>query len=343
MSKKGIVAGCIVTLAVGVGGSSFFWYRYHEDKINEANANIETLNATINNIGQCAEVYTVSKKVLCGAEIKAEDLTTVMLPSSMISECWVTDPSSIIGMYYKVDVEKGTPLTYDLCMSDQIDDTTRERDICFDYMPVGLHAGDYVDICLQLPYGEPYIVISKIRIQQVNDSTVKVLLTEEEWNIYQSALVDYYLHSMDGSSIYISKYVEPGVQEAAIPFYAVRDNVKAIMALNPNIIDLASEALNESLRDSIDKALDAVDVNSGKNNDTEKAALLEGRSAYQDNVNADYSTVKSEEEAAAQEAAAQAEAEAAAAQAEAEAASAEQAADAADATQQTLDNMQSGE
>lgn len=314
MSKKGIIIGSVLALAVGAGASSFFWYKYDTERLTEANANIEILNATIDNIGQCVPVCTVSSKMRQGEEIKPEDLTTVLLPDSMVTECWVTDPSQVEGMYYKVDMEKGTPLTTDLCMSDQIDDTTRERDICFDYMPVGLQEGDYVDVCLQLPYGEPYTVIPKLRIQEVNDVTVKVLMTEEYWNIYQSALVDYYLHSEDGASIYIAKYVEPGVQEAAIPFYSVRDNIKAVMQLNPNIVELASTALNESLRDSINKSLDAVDVNSGKNNETEKAAILSGRVAYQDNVNSDYTSKKEEREA---EEEAQAEAEE---QAEAEAA-----------------------
>lgn len=307
MAKRGVIIAIVLTSVVCVGGTSAVWLKIHNDSMAIANEQISTLNTTIDNIGQCATVYTVSGKVLHGTEIKASDLIATSVPSSMISENWVTDPSQVEGLFYKVDIERGTPLTLDLCMSEQIDDTTREHDICFDYWPVGLQAGDSVDICLQLPYGEEYIVVPKLLVRQINENSIKVDMNSEEWNVYQSALVDYYLHVEQGSSIYLAKYVEPGVQDEAIPFYSVRNNIKAAMLLNPNLINLATESLSDSLRQSVDKVLDAVDANSSKTNEEEQSALSSGRKAFQDNVNNDYTTKRNEQLEAEQQEAMEAE------------------------------------
>ncbi len=288
----------LLVLVLGAGLASGAWFFIYNRNMKEANTTIATLNNTIDSVGQMIPVYTLAYSVQSGAEIKEDDLKMVSMPSSTVHENWITDPSTIVGKYYKIDLEINTPLTTDMVMDEQIDATTREYDLCFDRWPVGLAVGDYVDIRIVMPYGEEYIVVPKVRVADINATSIKANLTEEYWDMYCSALVDYYLHLDQGSAIYLSKYVEPGAQEAAIPYYAVRDNIKAIMNLNPNIIGLASTALNTELRNSIDTVLNNADAVTEKTSEDEQAALDSGRKAFNENVNGDYATgVKEEEQA----------------------------------------------
>lgn len=292
----------LLVLAVGAGIASGAWYYIYNRNMVQANETIQTLNSTIDSVGQMVSVYTLAYTVQSGDEIKEDDLVMLSMPSSAVHENWITDPSQIVGKYYKIDLAMYTPLTTDMVMDDQIDDTTREYDLCFDRWPVGLQVGDYVDVRLVMPYGEEYVVVPKVRIKAINANSVKANLTEEYWDMYTSALVDYYLHLDQGSSIYLSKYVEPGAQEAAIPYYAVRDNVKAIMQLNPNIIGLATTALSDELRNSIDTVLNNADAAIDKSSEDEQGALDSGRKAFNDNVNNDYTSNQQDEEEASEEA-----------------------------------------
>lgn len=297
--KKALLV--ILLAGLGAGVASGIWWKIYSDNMSEANSTIQTLNTTINSIGVCTQVYTLSQKVHTGEEIKEEDLILTSMPESMVTECWVTDMSSVLGKYYKVDVEIGTPLTMDLIVDNQIDDTTRQFNLAFDRWPVGLHVGDYVDVRLALPQGEDYIVLSKVHVKDILTNTITTYLTEEQWDIYSSALIDYYVHIEQGASIYLAKYVEPGAQSAAVPFYAVRPNIRAMMELNPNIVDLASTACNENLRNSIDKVLsDTRRATFGDMEDPGTVYDIEhmgsGHQSFNDVVNSDYLEKKSQEE-----------------------------------------------
>ncbi len=48
--------------------------------------------------------------------------------------------------FYKIAISSGTPLTDDMFMSEELDDTTRETDLIADSWSVGLKKGDYVDL-----------------------------------------------------------------------------------------------------------------------------------------------------------------------------------------------------
>ena len=294
--SKGRVFATLAACAVCVGITSFVWYKYDTKKMSEANQQIELLNNTVNSLGECVTVYGLSTTMNAGDEIKEEDLEPISMPSSKVTDAWVTDKAQVVGMYCKVRMSKGTPVTLDLVMNEQIDDTTREYDVCFSYWPVGLKVGDYVDINFTLPYGEDYIVVPKLRVKETNENSIKVDMTSEYWNIYNSAMVDFYLHMDQGASIYLAKYVEPGAQDAAIPYYAVRPNIKAIMEMNPNIVELASSALNDSLRATVDSALQAVDANTDKTNEDEQDALHTGRTNFAESITSDYVSGKEAEQ-----------------------------------------------
>ena len=271
------------------------WHQTSAHLEERLRTEIATLNTTLDAIGPIQTVYTVNGTVEAGAEIKAEQIQEMSLPSSMITDVYITDTSSIVGKLYKVGVTSGTPLTTNMIMDREIDDTTRDVDICVDRWTVGLKEGDYVDYRITLPYGDDYIAIPHLRIEAVGTTTLKVYMNETQWQIYQGTLVDYYLHSQQGASIYVSKYVEPGVQKPATAYYAVPNNVKAIMMRDPNIVDKAAVTAMNKMRKSIENILKLF-KNETVTTETEAGLLNSGRTNYNSSVNSDASVMTNEEE-----------------------------------------------
>lgn len=276
----------VVLLTASNGVQYYLWHGKTVKAEKVANETIAMLQATIDSIGTFDDVYTVVGHVKAGSEITAEQITEMSMPTADVTEAYVTDPQSIIGQLYKVDLDNGTPITTDMIMSKEIKDSTRDVDILVDRWTVGLAVGDYVDYRLTLPYGDDYIVLPHLRVEAVGTQTIKVWMTEDQWHTYIGSRIDCALQSEFGATTYLQRYVEPGVQVAATPYYAVPNNIKAIMVADPNIIDLA--ALNDSskLRKGIDKVLSQL-VTENDTKDKELSELRTGHEDFNAAVNAD--------------------------------------------------------
>lgn len=220
---------------------------------------ISQLTATLDALGPSVDCYTVTEEYCThydndttGQVIQDNGLQVISVPSSLVGDSYVQNPSEIVGKYFKVNVQPGTPITRDLVMAEKYDDTLRDVDIVVNSWVVGMREGDYVDINLTLPWGQDYIVLPHKRIMQINDKTVKMYMTEEEWHTYQSALVDWYLNSGRGARLYFKKYVEPGVQEPAQPYYTLTAEVQSAVQQDPNITNKAFDQMVSTTRPAID-------------------------------------------------------------------------------------------
>ena len=287
-----VIALAAVIVTNGVGG--YFWWSSMQSQKKQLNDEIAVLNTTLTAIGDMVTVYTVASNVRAGDEVTESSLQTMSMPSSTVGDNYITDSSEVIGKYYKVSLSPLTPLTDDCFMEDELDDTVRDIDIVVDRWTVGLQEGDYIDLRITLPRGDDYVVLSHLRVRSMGQATLKVYLTEEQWHQYVGALVDYYLNSQFGASIYAVKYVEPGVQAPAICYYAVPESVENAMLLDPNIVDKAVATANHQLREPIDKIFNEFHE---KKTRLEKAQedgglLAGGRSTYNSAINSDASVAK---------------------------------------------------
>jgi len=247
------VLGLIVVLLTG-GAQYFLWNMHFNKTTSEYEKQAEAMQATIDNIGPMVNVFTLVAEGTAGAEILQENLQPAQIPSSYVGGSYILDPAEVVGKLYKIDVKVGTPLTQDLVMEMPIDNTTREVDMTAMMWPVGLKVGDYVDFELVYPMGEVYTVISHIRVMSINQSTIKAQLNGVERHLYNGSLVDYFLNFRNGATLQMTKYVEPGVQEPATVYYAVPQNILAIITADPNIINKISAAVNAQRRALIDTA-----------------------------------------------------------------------------------------
>ncbi len=154
-----------------------------------------------------------------------------------------------VPLVAKVDMAANSVVTLDLvARSNEVaNDDLRLTEYNMLMLPVKLNVDDYIDIRFTLPSGQNYIVVSKKRVVDVLEDTVWLKMSEEETLTLSNAIVEAYI--MTGSKLTVNLYVEPGLQEASIPTYAVSQDVLALIEKDPNIRQEAKQALFKQYND----------------------------------------------------------------------------------------------
>ena len=97
-------------------------------------------------------------------------------------------------------------------------------------LPADIETGDTVDVRLRMPDGTNYIVVSKKKVTVLDEggipsvNTISLELSEGEILMMSNAIVESYM--MDGSRLYLTRYVEPGMQAGAITTYVPNGDVQ---------------------------------------------------------------------------------------------------------------------
>jgi len=245
MSKRNIIIIIlVVTVLAGVGGGIFFTVRFingQRSQIENFEDEIDLLEWQLLAYGQAVDVYVIrpGAEIRHGTVFRLDDIEVMVLPESMVTDQFITNPLFLGGAIYRVDVEPGTPLIWDLFTFEEISPTHRYYDIVADVFPIEPHVGQYYDLRIVMPRGQDYIVLSKKRVVNFYNSAIRIMLDQEEIHQYQSALVDTFINP--GTYLYVTTYVEPNMQKAATPYYPVGSFVMQIMELDPNIVKLAEQ------------------------------------------------------------------------------------------------------
>lgn len=286
--KKGLaIVLIIVALLLGGGGTFLGFYFYHQGIVDQYQEQVSRYQASLDAVGTITTTYTVTVQTTPGQLITDDMIDEISIPMSMINESFVTDYDMIVGKYSKVAILPGTPITADVLMEDDINNernlwhTVREYDIVVNMWPIGLKIGDYVDMRIMMPYGEEYIVLSHMRVNGMSENTVKFLLTETQINLYQSAMVDYYLNSSQGVMLYFTKYIEPGVQKPANITYKVSDKIMEAMKKNPNLYATAwASVYDATSRNEIEADLVLTPTEQEQDDDSKTSAISGGRGSW---------------------------------------------------------------
>ena len=149
----------------------------------------------------------------------------------------------------KVDMEVNTVLTSSLVIkdSDLVTDDTRKVEYNMILPQTQLESGTYVDIRLRLPDGADYIVVShkQIEIPAISgiesQDTMSFNMNEIEILTLSCAIVESY--KIQGSLLYVTEYVEPGLQNEAAVTYVPDNTTLALIQRNPNCVEEAKQAL----------------------------------------------------------------------------------------------------
>lgn len=194
-------------------------------------------------------VYVVSKDINSGETVSSSNLKQVLASSDAIPNNALSASDLTEDTIAKIDLKTGTVLTANM-VNEKNEQTTadlRIQEYNMIELQTQIQTGDYVDIRLRLPNGTDYIVVSKkkIEIPEIDGvesaNTIRVKVAEQETLLMSNAIVEAY--TMPGSKLYVTTYVEPGVQDVATPTYLPSDRVIQLMETDPNIVAVAKNEL----------------------------------------------------------------------------------------------------
>ena len=201
--------------------------------------------------------YIVNKDIKSGNVITDEDVETILVDTASIPSDALTDAiikeknENNIDLVAKIDLKSGTVITEGMLYAEgkEIADDLRTQEYNMLSLPVQIEEGEYIDVRLRLPNGTDYLVVSKKRVELPtiggveSANTIKINISEDETLLMSNAIVEAY--AINGSVLYVAKYVEAGLQNDATPTYQPSVNVRNLIKMDPNIVDTARKALQE--------------------------------------------------------------------------------------------------
>lgn len=198
-----------------------------------------------------------------GETITSSMVELVEIPKQTNSD-YVLANESAVGYKSKIQLQGNTILTYSMLYEDEATaDSLRYTEYNAITIPTQLSVGNYVDIRLRLPNSQDLIVVSKKQIQNIFGQTIGLNLKEEEIVVLNSALVEAYIMA-PSAELYVTKYVEPGIQETATSTYKPTQEVLALIEMDNNIVDQAKETLRTLYaRDDVNNVRQNVDSTRG--------------------------------------------------------------------------------
>lgn len=256
-TKRMIISGLIGAGLIGILFAGYVMYSMKQQSESRATL-IDQYEKEIQQIQKAYKKSTVSgwtinDHVTAGHEIKVADLKMVELPADSVPEDWIKTKNEAAGKIAKISISPNTLLTQTLLFENEATpDDLRYRDMGFIKLPASLTKNDVVDVRIQFPTGQDYILLAKKKIQSYEAGNVTMTIGAAEILSLSSAIVDAYLHK---ASIYAILYVEPNLQSEAVPTYPPNQAVLELIKRDPNIVNQAELALQASSRALLDTDL----------------------------------------------------------------------------------------
>ena len=197
------------------------------------------------------QVYVLSKDIKSGEEISLDKVVSKQVSSNIVSANTTisfTDESENARVA-KIDLSAGTIITDEMFTNtdEQTTNDLRNQEYNMIVLPSTMSSGDYIDVRLRLSNGVDFIVVSKkqVEIPEIDGiestETVKLKMNESETQVMANAIIEAYID--EGSILYATTYVEPGLQTSVIPTYVPSGEVQTAILNNPNIEQSARNAL----------------------------------------------------------------------------------------------------
>lgn len=253
---SGLIGAGVMLIITAVGG--YFYYdhvqerelalkREYKDKMEELQKTAEQ-----NQVG-----YALTSDVARGEVITKEMLVEVSIPELAKAENTMSLPQFDATSYYaRTDLKANTVLIDSLLyMDENVENDIREVEYSLIELPSKLEAAEYVDIRIQFPNGDDYILFSKKKVKEVAGLTVWMDNDEAEILSMSSAIVDAYI---EGAKIYALPYVDGYMQVGSQITYPVKQNVLSLIQSSPNIVNIAKLNLEKQNRANLDMGLEAM-------------------------------------------------------------------------------------
>lgn len=287
-ARNSFLLGVFITMIIAALVIAFLLYMMYQQKAEKEEIENDkvTVYVLIKDVKSGTNVATKTEKGgLLTSELSTVEVTRKAAPETAIT---ASNYSNVIteNSIFKIDLKSGTILSTDMIeeSGDKTQDDTREQEFNMIVLPTQLQENDYIDIRLRLPSGQDYIVVSKKKVLNADEITMWIRLTEDEILTLSNAIVEAY--QIDGTLLYATKYIEPGLQNAASVTYVPTRSVLQLINSNPNVIQTAKDELakrysNSTLlsgrTDIIDPAVTSVGEEAQGNVSTGTATSIEAQ------------------------------------------------------------------
>ncbi|WP_413407253.1 SAF domain-containing protein [Paenibacillus amylolyticus] len=208
-----------------------------------------------------------------GDLITEDDVSSLVVPVSTVPQNTV-EQAEIVGKRIKIDVQKNSIITTPMLFEDGITpNDLRNQEFSLVQLPLKLKKDEFVDVRIRFATGQDYIVLSKKKVEDLNNGTIWYKMTEKEILTMSSAIVDAYIND---ASIYALSYVDPYMQDGAIINYPSNPKVLDLIESNPNIVGLATTALERQVRAKLEQDLQSM-------SDEDRQKYISGRNTTEMN------------------------------------------------------------
>lgn len=194
------------------------------------------------------KVYIVADDIKSGETVTYDKLIQKSVSGSVI-------PSNVLSVELtehtiaKIDLSAGTIVTNNMVQESEEKTTAdlRRQEYNMVILPSQIQNGNYIDIRLRLSNGVDYIVVSKKKVEIPtidgidSSNSIIINMNETETMVMANAIIEAYIDQ--GSLLYATTYVEPGLQQSVTPTYVPSGTVQNAINSNPNIEQEAKNAL----------------------------------------------------------------------------------------------------
>lgn len=241
MRKKNVLIILAAVLFLALAGGAAGMFLYYRDLSGKMEDRLHAAWQEAEEFKQQLEAYEVTltpvwklvNDVKAGTPVKNYDLELVYVPQESVPENAIQKKALLKGKLYKTALTANTCLTENMIISEEVAADHRELDVVMTEIPIGLEAGDYIDVRITFPLGQDCIAMTKKRVLAIYGNVVKLVVNEEDIYSYESVKTDYGHYR--AVRIYGIKYVEAGLQPQAESYYPVNLDVMKTMILDPNM------------------------------------------------------------------------------------------------------------
>ena len=216
-------------------------------------------------------VYVATDNIAAGDQlVDGKNVTEQTIFTGLDSAIYMSD--DMLGSKALVPISQGMAVEANMIGSQDIASDTRDAEISVVSLMTDQKVNDVVDVRILFPDGTDYIVLPKKMITSLSlkNNIFHTNLSEEEMVRLTSATIDAYL--TQGAKLYTVRYVQPTVQNEAIPYYPVRSNVIDLLHNDPNVLDIAQQTLNANARNDLDDRVGSMSDENLNNITTGQAA-----------------------------------------------------------------------
>lgn len=190
--------------------------------------------------------YVAKEDIEAGELLTKDKIHKQTVYTSQNINNYITDKD--IGKVTLIDICMDTQITQQMLTDDKLSNTLREVE--YDVIAIGSNVkeNDVVDVRIFYPNGESFVIMGKKTLVKYNadNNRTNLWVKEEEMHLMNAAIVDATLYP--GANIYVTKYIDPSIQEASEITYVPNISILSLMETDPNILERSSKDLAKSVR-----------------------------------------------------------------------------------------------